>query len=484
MPPKRKAKKTKMTETFTLQQGINYINSLANAAASKRTWNDSLTTLVHYVEEPTNPHITDMTKAEMSEKYADVNIVPIITDYDNIVDIVENKIKSSRSGELIKVDTQKQYYLCIVRLTQKNSPFQIDKDIYKKYGDKVVEFDKISNQQRALNKPKGGNAKHPDFDWITAIKEFDEFLAKTPFTKTATGLKSLRTACMVGLYIFNRPRRVQDFSSLQYFSKKPTEKEATDRNIIYKDVDKLVFSIDKFKTRFLVKGNAEEPKEVLPTFVKELDNRLASLFKDYIKKAEVKDMSKLSALEKRQGVNYYVFVKEGGNPTDGYDDNTFSKVLSSAFKKVFKRDGLNVNAFRHIYQTFVANNLNHYNDKQLGEIAKEVGDTARVMPQNLRYRIQHPENQDMDKSLIEGNIQENEFIREMIERQAEAEGSVGHVEEPTNKNDIEEIQSRSHAYGSPVNDESLDSLYMQLGKAVYEVEKIKMLINKRLNVNM
>ena len=119
-----------------------------------------------------------------------------------------------------------------------------------------------------------------------------------------SGRKSLRIACIVGLYIIQRPRRSEDYNSLQYFSKKPTETEAKDRNILYNDKGKLYLSIDLFKTRWRTQGASKERKQQLPRYIKEVNSFLASLLKDYIKKWDIKDMSKLTADEKKKKVNY------------------------------------------------------------------------------------------------------------------------------------------------------------------------------------
>ena len=279
----------------------------------------------------------------------------------------------------------KQYYLSVVRLTQKGAPLQLPKEIRDKYNDKVKDFDKKSNDARNTNEPKRGNAENPDFDWLTAQKEYEDYISTKAFTNTEKGRKELRIAILVGLNVLQRPRRVSDYSSLQYFSKKPTEKEAEGRNILYKDGDKIYFSIDVFKTRYRVSGQATEKKELLPRYVKEVNGRLASLFMDFIKKLEIKNMSKLTPAEKRASKNYYIFHQEG-NQEVGYTENTFSKVVATAFKVVFNnRKNLTVNTVRHIYNTWIAKHISEFNDAKLHEIAVDVGDTPKNLPTNLRY---------------------------------------------------------------------------------------------------
>ena len=477
MPPKKKQQKKKDT-TFTLNDALTYINSLANAENSKRNWRDCLATLTHY-HEVENPYPTVLTKAEMAEVHGDVNIAPLINDIDKVIEIVEQQIKSSRDGEPIKIDTMKQYYLAIWRCTQKGSPLQLSKQLKDRYNDKVKEFDKASNDARNLNQPKAGNLENPDFNWNAVQKEYDDFVSSHSFTNTMKGKKDIRIACIVGLYVLQRPRRVADYSSLQFFSKKPTDKEQEGRNILYIDDGNMYFSIDKFKTRFRVSGASKQAKELLPRYVKNVNSKLADLFKKYIKLFEIKDMSKLTNQEKRQGKEYYMFYQEGKSVEDGYDDNTFSKLISTCFKVVFNgRKGLTVNTFRHIFNSWISEHIQDFTDAQLMDIAVDVGDTKKNLPTNLRYRIANQENAGMEKTEIEGLIHDDEYARNVMLAGVEEGGSVGNVEQQDRVDDDNEVVSPA-----PMNvsqDESLDNLYIQLGKAMMEVERIKFVISKKL----
>jgi hypothetical protein len=177
----------------------------------------------------------------------------------------------------------------------------------------------ISNMIRGKNVRKRANAEYPDFGWIEMQNEYDKYISEQPFTNTEKGRKALKIAVLSGLYILHRPRRAMDYRLLQYYSKKPTEKEAEGRNILYKDKDKLYFSIDVFKTRWRTHGASTQRKEVLPRYIKEVNDKLSSLLKDYIKKMKTKDMSKLTPQEKRSKVEYYIFHLENGNETEFYD---------------------------------------------------------------------------------------------------------------------------------------------------------------------
>jgi hypothetical protein len=478
-PKKRTSQREKV---FTLEQGKRYLTSLANATNSIKNWTDALATLVHYYNSE-NPSDTDMSKAEMLEQYKDVNLYPILKDFDKVVEIIDTKIMSSRSNQPIAVDTRKQYYLSIIRVSQKKSPLQIDKDIRAKYMDKLAEIEGLSNAKRNLNKPIRANLEYPDFVWTNAQDEYENYITTHAFTNTAKGRKELRIACLCGLYVLQRPRRLE-YRLLQYYGKKPSESEYTNRNILYSDDGKLYVSLDIFKTRYRTSGASTEKKELLPRYVKEINPKLASLLRDYLKKWEIKDMSKLSPAEKRQKKEYYVFFKESGTHEEPYEDTTYSKYMTSCFKQVFNRGKLSVNTFRHMFNSWVAENLQQFNDAQLQAISVDVGDTPRNMPTAMRYRIQYVENQDMDKTQIEGNVLENEFVRKMVEANAEEEGSVGNVEDG-NKDHADEVVSPNRDFVMPISVDTsaeLDVLYKQVGKAYMELKSLELTIIRKLGM--
>lgn len=479
MPPKKQLKR------YTLKEAISYISGLANAPASRKNWMDALATLIHYVEAKDLAYPTTLKKSEMADKYADVNLIPIIYDIANVSEIIDTKIMSSRNDSPIAVDTRKQFYLAIIRLTQKKSPFQLSKEVKEFYQEKLKEIETLSNQQRNKNEAKRANLKYPDFTWVVAQKEFEDFIGTHSFTNTNSGRKDLRCAVIVGLYILQRPRRVADYSSLQYFSKKPAEKDLKDKNIIYGEGDKLFFSIDVFKTRYRVAGGASQKKELLPRYVKEVNPRLSSLIRDYIKKWNVKDMSKLTGEEKRQKKQYYVFYKETGTHQDAYDENSFSKYISSCMKKVFNnRSGLTVNTMRHNYNTWLSENLSMFNDAQLQEIAIDVGDTPRNLPTNLRYRLQTEGLGDVEKTQIEGIINDNEYARNVMLAGAEEEGSIGNAPDGENNQEADnEVISPAIDITTIANvPTDIDALYMKLGKAYMELETLKLMISRKLGL--
>ena len=187
-------------------------------------------------------------------------------------------------------------------------------------------------------------------------------------------------------------------------------------------------------------------------------------------------MSKVTPAEKKAKKNFYVFYKETQTSADAYDEGSFSKVISNCFKQVFKRNGLSVNTFRHMFNTWIAMNINQFTDAQLQEISIDVGDTAKNLPTHLRYRIADQMNQGIEKTEIEGLILDYDFAREEIIAGMQQEGSTG---QPVNPDD-DEVQSPAPKTPEPLqgitNDTGLNELYLRLGKTYIEMKQLELLI--------
>jgi hypothetical protein len=477
MPPK---KKTTPISSFTLQQAKDFFNSRNYAENSNDIWLNAITTITTYNELGDAATSTTLTKKEQFNKFKNVNILPLIIDTDKVIDIINKVEHSKKAGVLISLETRKSYYAAILRLTDPPSKLKLDKPIRELYKNLFEEIAKESNDTRNLNKPKAAVADNPDFTWLVAQREYRDFIAEASFTNTQTGKKNLRAACGVGLYVLVRPRRIQDYASLQWYSKKPSPRDMNDRNILYADGDKMFISIDKFKTRYRTStGRANKKKELLPRFEKAINPQLASLFKDYITKDKVGDMSKMTTNQRRDGLNYYIFSKDDDHK-EMYEDNSFSKVMTGFFKHIYKRPKLSVNTFRHIYNTFLADNMPMINDKKWKEIAIEVGDTAKEFPTNVRYRTVNPEYGDIEKTVLEEAMIDNDYVKNLMIGDAEEEGSVGNVPQ----GDVDDVVSPTRQVPQTDKvgaDEDLKVLYTRLGEAKMQVELIKSMIAKKLN---
>lgn len=470
-----KATKTKTATSppppskVSLQDAIKCIDALPNATGSKDIWKSSITSLAMYTL-PIGEKQTDymnLTYKELADKYKDIDILPLIENYDYTVDVIESEIVNKTNGQAISFETKKQYFYGILVLIGKNGVIKLNDETIKQYTDKKVEYDVASHNNRKITTPKGAVAKYPSLTWELFKIEFEQYLNEKSYTNTVKGRKDLRQACIIGLYLLQTPRRVEDYASLQLYTTLPSEKEQEGKNILLLGKDKATIYIDKFKTRWRVNKGSKEPREVMPRFVKELPPRLTSLFRDYIKKSSVTDMSKLKKGDKTQ---HYIFYKENGKTTDGYDAHSFSKLVATSLKSVFKKTGLSVNTIRHVFEDFIVRHLPEYNELQLEQLATEFGDKSLLTM--LRYRQANQDNRDLDPQDIVQNIED----RNMAQIQAlaagfyEDEASVGTGEDP---------EVVSPPMREPTDNASLEQLYIQLGKATMEVERIKWLITQQ-----
>lgn len=485
MPPKKKSPPKKKASappsppppvppTVTLEQAIKSIDNLPNASGSKDIWRNNIISLAVY-SLPADKRGTDyfnLKYAELAEKYKDINILPLIEDYERTMDIIEIDIVNKTNGEALAFETRKQYMYMLLMLIGKNGVVKLDGETTKKYTTKKEEYDILSKENRATNVPKAGVGKYPEMTWEMFKMLFNQYLTETAFTNTVKGKKDIRQAVVAGLYLLQIPRRVEDYATLQLYSTLPSEKEREGKNILLLGKDKATIYIDKFKTRWITSKNGTK-KEVLPTFVKELPSKLTSLFKDYIVKYSVTDMSKLKKTDKNQ---HFVFYKENGKTTDGYDSHSFSKLVATTLKAIFKKGGLSVNTIRHVFQDFIIKHMTEYNDLQLKTIAHEFGDRNPLTM--LGYRQTNQDNRDMNPEQInqlneDRNIAQIEALAGGLYEDQASEGSIGTGEDPQVQSPIRQEPN--------IDDTPLNVLYLKLGQAHMEVKRLEMEIMRRLN---
>ena len=94
MPPKQ----LKLTESKTLKKCLDFYTSLLNPESTKQNWRRSLISLVSNTENGDNDDT--MLNKELGDKYKGTDVIPIITNFDKVVETV-NGIKSKRNGQLI-----------------------------------------------------------------------------------------------------------------------------------------------------------------------------------------------------------------------------------------------------------------------------------------------------------------------------------------------------------------------------------------------
>jgi hypothetical protein len=458
----------------TLEQAIKCIDALPNAQGSKDIWTNNITSLAIF-SLPAAKREADymnLTFKELADKYKDINILPLIEDFDRTVDIIEGEIINKVNGEAVGFETKKQYFYAILVLVGRNGVIKLDDETIKQYTDKKVEYDVASINNRKTPAPKGAMVKYPTLTWELFKIEFEQFLNETAFTNTDKGRKDLRQACIIGLYLLQAPRRVEDYASLQLYTTLPSEKEQEGKNILLLGKENATIYIDKFKTRWRVNKGSKVPKEVMPRFVKELPPRLTSLFRDYIKKSSVTDMSKLKKGDKSQ---HYVFYKESGKTTDGYDAHAFSKLVSTSMKSVFKKTGLSVNTFRHVFEDFIGRHLQEYNELQLEQLAHEFGDKSLITM--LRYRTPNQANRDLEpfqdivQNIEERNMAQLEALAAGLYEDQASEGSIGTGEDP------QVVSPQVQQNRNPVH---IDELYRQYGETMFKLKMIEQDIQNAL----
>lgn len=439
MPPRRRGNANRAVpaedKTFTLEDAHKYFDTLPNAEKSKQIWKSQMTNLVVYAE---GDEASPLTTKEFFEKHKGVDMVALIADYEKVMDIIENKIKSKTTDQPIALDTRRQYISGIVRLTQKSSPLKIAPTTRSLYISKERAYHGESNDRRDESEPTKGNLLNPELTWTRMREDYENWVAAQPFTNTEKGRKDLKTAIVAGLYILHKPRRVADYATLQVYSKLPQKKDRETKNILHIEKDKMTFYINVFKTRWTTRGGAKKRTELMPEYIKEVKPQLASLFKDYIKKADIKDMSKRTPAEVRSKEQFYIFAEPRTELADAKKedadvkkiDNAFSKTAVLAFKAVFmkpngtKREGVSVNTIRHAWNTWRVSHFNEFSIKQHRDWQIEVGDTPKQYPTADRYMIRNQDNVGLTKSEVVEAIEDQEYAKGLMEAAAEGEGSV------------------------------------------------------------
>ena len=495
MSPKKKSAAKKAAhktppppKKVTLADALKCISELPNPETTQKIWRASIISLSYHLAREDNAD-NSLTYEELAEKYADVNIKPFIEDFDKVLTLIESDtIKNKHNGEPVGLEFKKQVWYAILAIVGQNGVIDLPKETLEKYKEKKVEYDLKSTQGRKINAPKRAVLEHPDLTYPVFTRGYEDFIATKSFTKdgkplkrftdTAKGNKDLRIATLIGFYIIQRPRRVEDICSLMLYSKLPSEKEMEGKNILLverikedsKYKNQYTIHIDDFKTRYrTVKGKR---KEVLPRFEKVLNSRLASLLDDYITRWEVVDNIKSKGKE-----HHYVFYKETGKTTEPYDSNGFSKYITSCLKQIYKKSGLSVNTIRHTYADWIWNNPAEYNTLQLEQIAIEVGDKSIFT--HMGYRQANQANRDKAITQIDDD-------RKVMEQAVNMVLEGGLIEGQDEDDEVKSDAGNSpppRVVDNPIHintDEPLLELYAKLGRLTMEVETVKASIARKL----
>lgn len=432
MAPKKVVKKVK--DTYTLQEAIDfYEKQLKNPDSTKTIVKNSLVNLVYWWKGLNdNVEYSNKTNAELMDDatFMNYDIYELLNNPKQTIDVIENKIKIKRTGEPIAIDTIKQIYTSIVYLnTKKTNRINLDDEVWNEYDKKFKEYNDLSNIKRRQN-VAGGNLKDaPHIDWNYIKDKYNEFLKNNIYKKnkftSKQDLKNLRHATLLGFYILQTPRRITDYYTLQYYSSKPDDKDIKGKNIVVVDIKNKTahIYIDDFKIRYMTRNNIT--KEVMPRYETKLTDDLTNLLIMYIQAHQIKDMSKLTAQEKKNNAEYYVFYQELGINFNKYSNaSSFSDHIKTASKKIVEAP-LTANDYRHSFQTDIMNNINEYTDQQLFQISTDAGDKPKDLATNLRYRIANP----MNKGLNVNEINEMIDLKKQILKPQEDGGSIGNIDD-------------------------------------------------------
>lgn len=472
MPPKRKTVKIPNNYQYTLQDAIDFINSTQLAQGTKDNYIRCMTVIAtHILEDIENYRI--MTTEQLADRHAPVDLYELFKDFDLTKNLIEKEIKT-KDGKDYSVDSLKGYFqaICIV-LSPKpiyetgpdgsrqrikypaNDPKHLlmDAETVKKYNDLTQEYNKMSNEARKDNKPKGVVVENPEITYNTIHMALEKFLTEKTFDNTPEGRKNLRAAAIVAFYTFHLPRRLEDAWLLQYYTELPdfakikkeqvVPKELEGKNILYipKEGD-AYFIFDKFKTR--TRTVRHKKKTVLLTYVKKINSRLLDILKDYVKMYKIKDMANLTTREKKNNLECYVFHKENTINQDKYSKSSgFGEKLQASSKLIVGNE-MSANDYRHLWANWLVNHFNEFNDAQQDIFAEDVGDTAKNLPTNLRYRFQNQKNVGKSKTEIVGEVLQREADDQPVEGAGavEPEVSVQNIIQQENANEVNQPPAR------------------------------------------
>lgn len=438
MPKKKIVKKINPNQNVPLDVVLKKMKELPNPQTTISLWYNNFINLVNF---SLDERIKEK-KEIVAEQLKDFNVYELLIDFDRVNTIIKEKIVNTTNEQPITEETKKQYYFSILSVIGENGSILLPDEIVKKYTQAKTDAEIISQQSRKNLIPKGIRESNPDVFWDDIVEKYEKFIKETPFTNTEKGKRELKYAIAVGLYVLQSPRRVNDYSNLKWYSKLPNEKDREDSNIIVINGDNATFHIDDFKIRHVTKKGKK--KEVLPTYVKEVNSTLLDLIKKHIKYNQIPDMTKSEE-------DHFIFFKENGS-TDGIDPSYMSKLVKVAGKYIFK---LNITAtdYRHLFSHYInVKHPNEFNIKHLDQIAIDVGDKHR----STQYAYRDANLQNINKTPVE--IQE--ALKEK-DRRADEQDSIGNIPQEEQNEIIEDNE----------NDRLLDDLWRVLKPVLLKIMK-------------
>jgi hypothetical protein len=123
----RKQVKKKDRPIITLKHILNGIQNLPNADGSKIIWSNNIISLVAtWKNEPSG-----LTYAETADKLEYVDVYPLLSNFDETVELIESKIVKKNDGNPIARETQKQHYIAILTIIGKSGILKLDDETSK-----------------------------------------------------------------------------------------------------------------------------------------------------------------------------------------------------------------------------------------------------------------------------------------------------------------------------------------------------------------
>ena len=437
--PKKKVAAPVVTRKskFNLAKCVESINMLPNLPGSLKIYVNAITSFAVFAQ-PNPEDFEGVSQEEARERLKDFDIGSLIRDYEKTCDIIDNKVKSRKDGDEISPWTKEKMYEVIQKLIG-NKAGQIDpgknKKLKENYLKKNKDYDNLGKDVQRKNEAKGGNAKNPEVTWEILEERWNRYVDTQPMGNDNTGKQRLRNAVIVGLYIAQRPRRLEDYNSLQLYPSMP-KKYPDQVNMLVMGKDSGMLHIDHFKIRKTTSGS--KLKERLKRYDKALNPKLFHLFKKYIQFFGI-DASKHENVFFRLRQNSFeedcrlrdpLYEISDASKKKEYKDLGFGTAITAAAKHVLGVSGWSCNSFRHAFDTFISQHRSEYNQEQLREISVDVGDTPKDPASNEMYRVVDPANRDKTPTEIQGDIMDRLRAREVANLEAEEEGSVGEVEQP------------------------------------------------------
>lgn len=361
--------------------------------------------------------------------------------------------KAQRSKQPIALKTKQSYYITLKAMGDHlNFITQEAKNFYTK---RQNEYNQLASRKSGDNTPpdRFPNGLPPWSDVAELHKKFDN------------GSKYGANHLLVALYTLIPPRR-GDYRTLVYLAEPPKfEPKVADKkrdtkvrdtkgnpyNFIYPKGDSYEMVLGQYKTD----GRYGVYKTMLP-------KELGDIITGYLKHKKIGDNTVMFRTTTKPT------VAGKYNPVE---PSSFPNKVSNAFAVKYKTHKLNIGNLRHMYITSNVKGSMTTNQKQ--DIADKMGHSIGMQD---RYR------QHMTFTEVDSDDEDDEVHQPTPQEESEPSRTTSEDTATTNETeDTEDTSGPIEQQASQTDEESLESLYARLGKAVMEVDALKVLIRAKLS---